>query len=137
MAEVVELAWLKKINARLDEIEALMEDHSVSIHGLSEDVDALEARLSSKPDDFGGVTSTGAPKTMKRWVLTSHNGRRALHSWGGVMWRREEHPPTLFATKEGAALVRDLLFQPEDDVCLEEVEVVERDGRLVEARYVS
>lgn len=127
----------KRINARLDEIEALMEDHSVSIHGLSEDVDALEARLASKPDDFGGVTSTGAPKPMKRWVLTSNNGRRALHSWGGVMWRRVEHPPTLFATKEGAALVRDLLFQPGDDVCLEEVEVVDRDGRLVEARYVS
>lgn len=126
-----------RINARLDEIEALMDDHSVSIHGLSEDVDALEARLSSKPDDFGGVTSTGAPKPMKRWVLTSNNGRRALHSWGGVMWRRKEHPPVLFATKEGAALVRDLLFQPGDDVCLEEVEVVDRDGRLVEARYVS
>ena len=104
---------------------------------LSRRLSEIEVRLASKPDDFGGVTSTGAPKPMKRWVLTSNNGRRALHSWGGVMWRRKEHPPVLFATKEGAALVRDLLFQPGDDVFLEEVEVVDRDGRLVEARYVS
>ncbi len=104
---------------------------------LSRRLSEIEVRLASKPDDFGGVTSTGAPKPMKRWVLTSNNGRRALHSWGGVMWRRKEHPPVLFATKEGAALVMDLLFQPGDDVFLEEVEVVDRDGRLVEARYVS
>lgn len=122
---------------RMNRLETRLQtaERGLRIYGIRSD--NVESRLASKPDDFGGVTSTGAPKPMKRWVLTSNNGRRALHSWGGVMWRRVEHPPTLFATKEGAALVRDLLFQPGDDVCLEEVEVVDRDGRLVEARYVS
>ena len=122
---------------RMNRLEGRLQTAEALLRNVFRRFDALEARLASKPDDFGGVTSTGEAKPMKRWVLTSHNGRRALHSWGGVMWRREEHPPTLFATKEGAAWVRDLLFQPGDDVFLEEVEVVEHDGRLVEARYVS
>lgn len=131
------VSLIDKAAARKASVEEALVAQFRDLRKAEARIDALEARLASKPDDFGGVTSTGAPKPMKRWVLTSNNGRRALHSWGGVMWRRVEHPPTLFATKEGAALVRDLLFQPGDDVFLEEVEVVDRDGRLVEARYVS
>lgn len=124
----------KMISARLAEIEALIEDHGVSIHGLSEDVDALRVHLSSKPDDFGGVTSTGAPKTMTRWVIVS--GGCVLSAGAGLI-SRARNVPAFFRTRCDAMVVRDLLFEgwADESTRVEEVEVIERDGRLIEARY--
>lgn len=121
----------EKINARLDEIEARMPGLSVDIDRLMCRVMELEARLSSNPDDF----STGEPKTMKRWMVVS--GGCVLTPGSGFLSRAGHVRPAFFSTRAQASVVRDLLFGGwmDGSTRVEEVEVVERDGRLIEACY--
>lgn len=125
------LGWhvdrMNRLEGRVQTAEALLRD-------AGRKFDALEARLASKPDDFGGVTSTGAPKTMTRWIIVS--GGCVLAPGAGLI-SRARHAPAFFRTRGDAVVVRDLLFEgwTDESTRIEEVEVIERDGRLIEARY--
>lgn len=134
MASLLRNAPKKRINARLAEIEARLEDQSVSIHGFSEELDGLTCRvaaLEGAPPRDDAASTTGP---IKRWVIVIDGGGRVFDPWSGFCPRGSWFP-IMFDTAEDAALVRGKLFAQGSAVDLEEVEVVERDGRLVEARY--
>ena len=133
--DVVEerLGWhvdrMNRLEGRVQTAEALLRD-------AGRKFDALEARLACKPDDFGGVTSTGAPKTMTRWVITTAETGSRFSRWKGMVRAGNDvEEPSFFETQEEAEAVRKAIFSGIEWLYVHEVDVIERDGRLIEVRY--
>lgn len=131
------LGWhvdrMNRLEGRVQTAEALLRD-------AGRKFDALEARLASKPDEFGGVTSTGAPRYVvvpkTQWAITRENGYIFCAEYGFAVrsWAAGGRA-TFFRSEMEASLVRGALFPRGTHADIEEVEVIERDGRLIEARY--
>lgn len=114
--------------------EAARDRHHLGHSEIDRRLSNLEARLASTPDDFGGVTSTGAPKTMTRWVIVADKNR-VFSRWVGMVSRSPDVEPTFFDNAGSAHIVVKALFGTCQWVSVSRVEVIERDGRLIEARY--
>ena len=128
------LGWhvdrMNRLDARLQAAESMLCSDGRRL-------DKIEARLSSKPDDFGGVTSTGAPKRERRFMVVKDRGLAFSREDGYVRRCAAANPacvpPMLFERLEDAGeIIRLLDLQ---DAEIEPVEAIERDGRLIEARY--
>ena len=153
MAEVVKpmASEHKRIVDRLEALERRYEEDNElrRIHcdqherleerqkSLEESVSEIEARLASKPDDFGGVTSTGAPKRERRFMVVKFHGMAFSREDGYVRRCAAANPacvpPMLFERLEDAGeIIRLLDLQ---DAEIEPAEAIERDGRLIEVRY--
>lgn len=105
------VSFLDKVVARKPFVEHVLAAHNNLSRDVSDRLSKIEARLASKPDDFGGVTSTGAPKPMTRWVIVS--GENALSPGHGFVprgWRTGGVRPAFFKTVAEAETVRSLLF---------------------------
>ena len=123
-----------RLDARIDDLNNAL---GLASEGLSRRLSEIEARLASKPDDFGGVTSTGAPKRERRFMVVKFHGMAFSREDGYVRRCAAANPacvpPVLFERLEDAGeIIRLLDLQ---DAEIEPVEVIERDGRLIEARY--
>ena len=128
-ALVESVSHLDKVSARRNPVENALEAQFCRIL-------ALEERLACKPDDFGGVTSTGAPKTMTRWVITTAETGSRFSRWKGMVRAGNDvEEPYFFETQEEAEAVRKAIFSGIEWLYVHEVDVIERDGRLIEARY--
>lgn len=128
------LGWhvdrMNRLEGRVQTAEALLRD-------AGRKFDALEARLASKPDDFGGVTSTGAPKRERRFMVVKDRGLAFSREDGYVRRCAAANPacvpPMLFDRLEDAGEIIRLLDLRDAEIG--PVDVVERDGRLIEVRY--
>lgn len=124
--------------ATADELSEAFDLNS-KISDLEERVRILERSVPQPAHDFGGVTSTGEAKPMKRWVVT--RGRWEVFSRDHGFIRRGVGvgkagcvQPWYAASLDDARGVVELLKLVA--VGIEEIEVAQReDGMLVEALY--
>lgn len=111
-----------------------------AIRELRVRVTNIESKLNELSGDFyrhlrESATATANPEPMKRWVLTSAGGTLAFSAWGSFRPRDGSFIPTFFEDRSDATCVLHHLFGPGDVVSIEETEVVEHNGILVEARH--
>lgn len=133
----------KRIVERLEALEesvSLLDrvcSRATAVLEVSLRLSKVEARLASEPDDFGGVTSTGAPKRERRFMVVKFHGMAFSREHGYVRRCAAANPacvpPMLFERLEDAGEIIRLLDLLDAEI--EPVEVIERDGRLIEARY--
>lgn len=129
------------------------------ISELSDRLAALEARM-PKPHNFGGILSTGQPRSevlaqeikrekvqaqrkakpepQRMWVLTW--GQFIFTRLSGFIERKDaarQHDVMFFDCEKDIEVVERALSIAAVMTNREETEVVERDGRLVEARFAG
>lgn len=128
---------LSVICDRIASLEAQMSAlprHNARIADLDRRLDKMER---ATPPHDSPVTSTGEAKPMKRWVITTAETGSRFSRWKGMVRPGYDVGATsFFETPEEAEAIRKALFSDIEWLYVGEVEVVERDGKLVEARYV-
>ena len=139
-ALVESVSHLDKVAARNAVVEERLGWHVDRMNRLEARLQTAEGilrGLASKPDDFGCVTSTGAPKRERRFMVVKDRDLAFSREDGYVLRCAAANPacvpPMLFERLEDAGeIIRLLDLQ---DAEIEPVEAIERDGRLIEVRY--